>query len=215
MWYNAATTTEVLPRCANSRERGKSNWRFDMLPHSTTKTCPQCGIPFGRRVERSNGKLEAIVSWRERTCCSKRCAGEFRRGKPVKDQPGNSALHYRATKLIPKTACQLCGAPDAHDVHHIDQNPANNALDNLLRLCHPCHFKQHAAGRKCAVCDKPHEGNGYCNTHNRNFRLYGSPYPPERRRATCSICGKQSHGRELCGTHYHQWWIAEHGGANV
>lgn len=35
--------------------------------------------------------------------------------------------------------CAICGADRPH-VHHIDEDPANNSLDNLLPLCPNCHL---------------------------------------------------------------------------
>ena len=50
--------------------------------------------------------------------------------------------------------CQGCGQlgniPAGHptkinplNVHHLDQNPANNSEDNLLILCRDCHLRMH------------------------------------------------------------------------
>jgi 5-methylcytosine-specific restriction endonuclease McrA len=42
--------------------------------------------------------------------------------------------------------CQDCGrriwGKDSH-VHHIDHNPQNNELNNLILLCPDCHGKRH------------------------------------------------------------------------
>lgn len=38
--------------------------------------------------------------------------------------------------------CQDCGAK-GHGVHHIDTNRGNNAINNLVYLCWPCHFNRH------------------------------------------------------------------------
>lgn len=43
--------------------------------------------------------------------------------------------------------CQICSAQDGEaliHVHHIDQDQANNALDNLICLCFACHTGVHA-----------------------------------------------------------------------
>jgi len=39
--------------------------------------------------------------------------------------------------------CRLCGYAFL-EVHHIDRNPENNNLDNLVTLCRKCHFEIHA-----------------------------------------------------------------------
>ncbi|MGM5483489.1 MAG: HNH endonuclease [Nanobdellota archaeon] len=38
-------------------------------------------------------------------------------------------------------ACQHCGEKDASDIHHIDGNPSNNRVNNLIVLCPTCHRK--------------------------------------------------------------------------
>ena len=42
-------------------------------------------------------------------------------------------------------SCALCGARNARilEVHHIDENRENNAYDNLIVLCNPCHTSYH------------------------------------------------------------------------
>jgi 5-methylcytosine-specific restriction endonuclease McrA len=44
--------------------------------------------------------------------------------------------------------CQRCGKKQKEikgvlNVHHIDEDPRNNFVDNLISLCHPCHCKVH------------------------------------------------------------------------
>lgn len=52
------------------------------------------------------------------------------------------AMHKRANKLKPGHACERCGGV-GNVVHHKDENPWNNALDNLERLCRSCHAGHH------------------------------------------------------------------------
>jgi len=39
--------------------------------------------------------------------------------------------------------CHECGTTVDIEVHHIDEDRFNNALKNLLPLCHDCHMKVH------------------------------------------------------------------------
>lgn len=39
--------------------------------------------------------------------------------------------------------CADCGSPDGIEVHHIDGNPLNDAIENLIGLCHACHRARH------------------------------------------------------------------------
>lgn len=38
--------------------------------------------------------------------------------------------------------CAICGSPNPH-LHHIDEDPSNNAEHNLLPLCPNCHLSDH------------------------------------------------------------------------
>ena len=38
-----------------------------------------------------------------------------------------------------KHSCQVCGYSNKIIVHHIDENPKNNTMDNLITLCKICH----------------------------------------------------------------------------
>lgn len=40
-------------------------------------------------------------------------------------------------------ACCDCGTSVPLEVHHIDGNPFNNELNNLVALCHSCHTRRH------------------------------------------------------------------------
>jgi hypothetical protein len=47
--------------------------------------------------------------------------------------------------------CAVCGGDRPH-IHHIDENPNNNKLDNLLPLCPNCHLRdQHNPTRKIDI----------------------------------------------------------------
>jgi hypothetical protein len=39
--------------------------------------------------------------------------------------------------------CEICGSTVTLEVHHLDHNPHNNLLDNLVVLCHLCHTNIH------------------------------------------------------------------------
>jgi 5-methylcytosine-specific restriction endonuclease McrA len=45
----------------------------------------------------------------------------------------------------PEPVCRHCGLTDARvlSVHHLDSNRSNNRLDNLIWLCHNCHYLIH------------------------------------------------------------------------
>jgi flavin-dependent thymidylate synthase len=52
---------------------------------------------------------------------------------------------YIARSLVPEGPCSVCHE-NGTDVHHIDENPWNNDLDNLIRLCSKHHRHMHTYG---------------------------------------------------------------------
>lgn len=60
------------------------------------------------------------------------------------DKPGRWAMHKRANAAKPPGPCERCAGP-GQIVHHKDENPWNNDLSNLERLCRPCHINHHRA----------------------------------------------------------------------
>jgi thymidylate synthase ThyX len=58
----------------------------------------------------------------------------------VGDSATVSGKRLRFVKLE-KVKCELCGCEDKHKLenHHIDSNPSNDALENKMTLCVPCH----------------------------------------------------------------------------
>lgn len=69
-------------------------------------------------------------------------------------------LKKRILKLS-KEECEKCGYKENLELHHIDINPINNDVYNLMKLCIKCHSKQHIGShnlnvqkRKCRFCSK-------------------------------------------------------------
>jgi hypothetical protein len=56
---------------------------------------------------------------------------------------------YRSRKLIDNSICTKCNKDYGRiEVHHIDENPFNNNLSNLISLCVSCHRLLHGALRR-------------------------------------------------------------------
>ncbi len=47
--------------------------------------------------------------------------------------------------------CAACGSQKMLCVHHVDENPQNNAESNLQTLCNSCHSFWHAAAKRAGV----------------------------------------------------------------
>jgi len=103
------------------------------------RVCRQCGNTLVRQI-RANGYLEAVELFEARNYCSHICAGVHLRANP--DMQSTGACRHTARRKKGKGNCELCGHNGVH-VHHIDCNPYNNRIDNLIRLCAKCHGSEH------------------------------------------------------------------------
>lgn len=137
------------------------------------KKCKFCGIIMERK-RYSNGILEAWNWYNKRLYCSCECMNKARKSKP---KTGTSwmTLHYHARNLKPRGECEICGSEVNIDVHHIDGNPQNNSLENLMRLCRSCHSKIHHPYSVCKICGDKAKGYGLCNKHYLRYKKYGDP----------------------------------------
>lgn len=102
-------------------------------------SCDHCSIEFSRQ----KGTCARYVN--AKNFCSKDCMYKARRKNP--DRVATKRLRYgsgefqRARKQVIQRdgICQLCEDALANSVHHIDWNPYNNDLENLILLCKSCH----------------------------------------------------------------------------
>lgn len=115
-----------------------------------TRTCEQCGGEF-RYDETRCG----LTNWRTRRFCSEPCRRAATSAGTV-TPTGAASVHWkgdnvsvrssreRIEKLIPldDAECESCGEP-ATVRHHRDENPRNNARENIALLCRSCHHWLH------------------------------------------------------------------------
>lgn len=82
-----------------------------------------------------------------------------------------------------KAACETCGRSGRLHVHHIDEDPTNNAPSNLKTLCPSCHRRSHSPNfmddgvtlMPCAHCARPSVKLGLCHSHLSRLKRYGNP----------------------------------------
>jgi hypothetical protein len=112
-----------------------------------TKTCEHCGVTFTRKT--TNGRLEDLGVFKRRKYCSLTCANSRKHPEHWETH------HWRARKLRGKV-CEACGSVTSLHAHHVDQNPENNAPENIQTLCKHCHGFWHntAKRRKWAVAGR-------------------------------------------------------------
>lgn len=83
-----------------------------------------------------------------RTRCS-RCLREYRREGRARGKTGTrgSSTQWRQQRakalLRDGRHCVKCGSDDRLEVDHIDNNPRNDSMTNLMTLCYQCHHDKH------------------------------------------------------------------------
>lgn len=144
------------------------------------KKCEFCSKELVKNIYK-NGATEPDVNFNKRRFCNQKCMGLAR----VKTNPKQSTIRRRASKLalngLRKKVCEECGINKNLHLHHIDSNPSNNNLDNLMTLCSSCHGEWHwQHGKKptkikklCSVCGSKVVGRGLCNKHYLRYMKHG------------------------------------------
>ena len=114
------------------------------------KTCSICGKTF-LAVSRGKGRYATYCS---KDCKNKAQSNMMSGAGNVKYKNGITSVRetnevkrafYRIKQLVKKReqACVLCGATEHLEHHHVDLNPSNNTLDNVVRICTECHKECH------------------------------------------------------------------------
>lgn len=114
-----------------------------------TKPCATCGKDLYT-------VRPAIKNMKRQKYCDPICFGKSLEREPTTPIRGN----YKAQYLYEASECSKCGATKAEKIihrHHIDENPMNNAPENIEILCVTCHRKTHQKPpitALCSVCGK-------------------------------------------------------------
>jgi hypothetical protein len=138
------------------------------------KFCASCGKQLVRK-RMPNGSLESLLHFGRRKFCDQMCMAKGFTGR-FKEAVQPKQGRYRARTLTRKVRCEMCGATTRRlDVHHRDENPLNNAVENRIVLCRSCHLKGHRPRAACVICGQPQKGHGYCNKHFIRWKRYGDP----------------------------------------
>src|SRR5574340_699192 len=93
-------------------------------------TCPDCGS----QINRQSARCKPCETARRNRA----------RALPI-EMVGASDARYRCRQAYALADhCQDCGGVAQHR-HHMDENPRNNAPENIAHLCASCHSKRHLA----------------------------------------------------------------------
>ena len=109
-----------------------------------TLTCNGCQREFAAKPHKARkGQRFCSNACRRSVCVPPKVVGNQHAFKG--DAAGAMAKRMRAQKLFSLgTACERCSGR-AEVRHHKDENPGNNAPENIERLCRPCHINHHRA----------------------------------------------------------------------
>lgn len=134
--------TKALKEFCISKDINISHFTANGKPPTTylTKVCPQCGVTFTCK------KSE------EKETCSHACANVyFAHKQGAKNRKDGSTgyadalnKYYTANGL--KIKCCVCNESRVLDVHHVDEDRANNHISNLVFLCPTHHAVYHRFG---------------------------------------------------------------------
>lgn len=103
------------------------------------KTCPACSVVFQPKSSRT-------------VYCGATCANTAHSTRMLgmgnsnyKDGSSYSLWFSLARKLVLErdARCVACGATQNLHCHHIDHDPKNNRVENLVMLCGTCHIGHH------------------------------------------------------------------------
>lgn len=140
------------------------------------KYCVHCGQRMARK--RYRGTLESNLSFRRRKFCGFRCMGDYKLGsgkRPDKSRSKEARRHLG-------TWCVLCISGRPLQIHHWDENHANNEPSNVGTLCIRCHARWHWRNGKqkrisppCEVCGEPSRKAKMCELHFMRRKKYGDP----------------------------------------
>lgn len=148
------------------------------------QSCAACGKTLVQK-RFSSGVLESPSMLNRRKYCDRRCMAIGQQKEVCQ-----SLSHSRGkAHNLAKAACQLCGKTGRLHVHHVDENPQNNAESNLKTLCPSCHRRAHspnwtADGAKranCEHCSKASIKRGLCGTHLSRLKRFGHPLGKKRK----------------------------------
>src|SRR5690554_5341692 len=105
------------------------------------KFCEYCSKQLARK-RLKNGELMSLLHFNRMKYCNRECMSKAFSINQIKTEGiAIRTSRAKAQYLIPKGSCEICGKENALDVHHKDENPLNNSLENLQRLCRSCHIK--------------------------------------------------------------------------
>jgi hypothetical protein len=116
------------------KQEEKASRRFGPVEEHT-KTCEACEQQFTWTGRKNTKAFERA------RFCSRKCANT--RGGTASSPPLKT--HRTIAEKHLKMECAVCGFSDVVEIHHIDEDHSNNAIENLVPLCPNHHRMIHKA----------------------------------------------------------------------
>lgn len=117
-----------------------------------TVPCAHCG----QKIYRPKGQARKSIT--NLLFCNRSCrASYFNRERAGDKHPnwqgGRNTYRRILTRSGAAPVCRRCGLTDARvlAVHHLDGDRGNNTVENLVWLCHNCHYLIHHYPRETAA----------------------------------------------------------------
>lgn len=142
------------------------------------KYCDYCGRKMERKKFKS--KYEDKTAFMRRKYCNRECMRRawINVGENTSTESNSRTTARRIYELFGNaTRCEKCGKEGRLDIHHKDENPNNNNLENLMCVCRSCHMKIHRPRKICSVegCKRESSSKGYCEMHYQRYKTTGNP----------------------------------------
>ncbi|NQW80039.1 MAG: HNH endonuclease [Polaromonas sp.] len=113
----------------------------------------ECAVEF-RKQPKDRGECAhcgaALTNKDQKVYCGRTCYDAHRRGSNTSATGHDKAYNGAYLRLKPQVlvrdgqTCAMTGGKRALEVHHIDHNPENNRLGNLITLSRAAHEQYHA-----------------------------------------------------------------------
>ncbi|MEK6452088.1 MULTISPECIES: HNH endonuclease signature motif containing protein [unclassified Myroides] len=131
--------------------KGNSYYHYDgMCPEvnlfdSMNSLCKGEACTSAKYDKESNEPKRKILKTQHYSECPEFSLFMFENGKKTKSKPRKN-IPAKTRSILQKeikSTCPICSNEDVghFQIHHIDENPMNNELENLLMLCPNCHSK--------------------------------------------------------------------------
>jgi hypothetical protein len=148
------TIVSYKSKIKTARKTCSDDCRYIIISHSQSKPkkdhqCKHCNKIFSDEPSRNRifCSVKCKAKWQSKNLLGKNNPN-WKPYNPLRSADRTIRRHI----LIKRQSCEKCNTYQNLQIHHIDQNRANNSPENLLLLCQYCHANEHRRiGDNCSV----------------------------------------------------------------